>query len=537
MKKYLLVVISLVLVLTGCGEGTDVFTALNSSPVESLDPAMNSTLQSHQLMADIYVGATRITGDNEQINLGAKSIDVSNDGLIYTLELRDDLVWVDDQGQEMGPVTANDYVFGYQRMVDPNVASVYSYIFENLENANAIITGEKEVTTLGVTALDDYALEIKLDNPVPYFTNLLAFGSYVAQPKGAYELYGEEYATSAETMWYDGPYYVTDFDPDYVISLSKNPLYFDQENVEVARLDYRVNTDDTSRLNAFINGEASYAELDTVENYKAAKEEGIVSERPTMFSYYFVLNTDSSSPTANPDLRQALSVGFDRETVVNSVYEGMNTPIEYIIPGQLTTASYDGLDYRTVAGETLTTYDPDLANKYFDKYMETMGYTDRSQIELSYLLNGDSSDQAFSEVVQAFYKEQYGITINIDATTGGDYKEKRANGGFDILLTDWAPDYGDPSTYLALWKTSSIGSQNYALYANPEYDKLYDEANKQTDPQTRFEGFAKCEQKLVDDGVLVPLYQKNQAYIIDPTYSYPEYVIFLISHQYLTTVN
>lgn len=536
MRKYLLSVIVALVVLSGCGASSEVYTELVSSPIESLDPALNSARSSHQLMADIYVGASRINGENEQINLGAESIDVSSDGLVYTVNLRDDVKWVDNTGTEQGNVTANDYVFGYQRMVDPDVGSVYSYIFDPLKNAEDIITGQKPVEELGVKAVDDYTLEISLESPIPYFTNLLSFGSYVAQPQGAYEKYGDEYATSAETMWYSGPYYVTDFDPDYVVSITKNPLYFNSDQVAVERIDYRLNTDDTSRLNAMESDEANYAELETVENYKAASDEGISSEHSTLYSYYFVLNTDEASPTSNPTLRKALSVGFDRDTVVNSVYEGMNTPIEYIIPKELTTSTYDGLEYRDYAGDSLTSYDAEAANKYFDQYMEEMGYTDRSQIELDYLLNGDSGDLTLAEVIQAFYKEQYGITINIDATTGGDYKEKRVNGGFDILLTTWAPDYGDPSTYLALWKSSSIGSKNYALYDNPEYDQMYDQANSLTDPEERFTAFAKCEKKLVDDAVLVPIYQKNQPYIIDPNYEYPEYVIFLVSHEYLTKV-
>lgn len=534
MKKYLAVILTLVLVLAGCGTSSDTYTQLLSTQVESLDPSQSVSYPTFLLMTDIYVGPTRIDSDNQEVNLGAESIEVSEDGLTYTINLRDNIKWVDNTGTELGNVTAEDYVFGYRRMVDPQVASGYSYIFEDINNAAEITAGEVPVEQLGVEAVDDYTLKISLNKPVPYFTNLLAFGSFVAQPQGAYEMYGDDFATSAETMWYDGPYYVTEYDTDYVIELQKNPLYFNQDQVAVENVEYRLNTDDTSRLNAMTNDEADYAELDTIENVKLAEEKGILSSRPTMFSYYLVLNTSAESPTSNQNLREALSIGFDRETIVNSVFEGVNTPIEYIVPANLTTASYGGLDYRDVAGSSMTSYDGDLANKYFDKYMEDAGITDRSQIELDILINSDSSDSTFAEVVQAFYKEQYGITINIDESPSSMYKEKRRAGGFDILYTDWAPDYGDPSTYLALWKSSNIGSQNYAMYDNEQYDTLYEQADQLTEPEARFKAFAKCEQKLIDDGVLVPLYQKNQGYIINPNYEMPDYVLFLLSHEYLT---
>ncbi len=536
MKRCIIALIVFGLVLAGCGSSQNVYTELLISAADTLDPSQSGSQSTFELLTDIYVGPTRITADDEEVNLGAESIDVSDDGLVYTTKLRDDIKWVDNEGKEQGNLTANDYVFGYRRMVDPTVGSVYSYIFENIENAPDIVAGEKDVSELGVVALDDYTLEITLTSQVPYFTNLLAFGSYVAQPEGAYELYGDDFATSADTMWYDGPYYVTGFDPDYIISLQKNDLYFNSEEVEVERVDYRLNTDDTSRLNAVTSGEADYAQIETLENYKLAEEDGVLSTRPTMFSFYLVLNTDSSSATGNENLRKGLSFGFDRETIVNSVYEGMNTPIEYIIPSNLTTASYDGIDYRDVAGDSLVSFDPNIANDYFDAYMKDEELTERSQIEVNFLVNGDSDGVGFAEVVQAYYKENFGITVNIDSTTGGDYKEKRTNGGFDILYTSWAPDYGDPSTYLALWKSSNIGSQNYAQYESEEYDQLYDKANSLIDPELRFKAFAKCEQQLIDDAVLVPVYQKNQAYVIDDNYNMPEWELFILSHEYLTKV-
>ncbi len=535
MKKYLMIIAAAIFILSGCNSNADTYTELLSSEIETLDPAYAGSKSSFQLMADIFVSPTRVNDQNKLENFGATDINVSSDQLVYTISLRDDIVWVDNTGTEMGPVTANDYVFGYQRMVSPDVASVYSYIFENIENAKQISSGDSDVSTLGVVALDDYTLQITLESPIPYFTNLLAFQSYVAQPKGAYDIYGDEYGTSSDTIWYDGAYYVSDFDPQYITTLQKNDLYFDQQNVTVESVEYRLNTDDTSRLNAVLNNEADFAEIDTVENYKVAKDNPEMKIRPTMFSYYLVLNTDESSTTGDKTLRQGITAGFDRETIVNALYEGMNTPIEYIIPSNLTPSTYDGLEYRDVAGDSLTTYDKKEAEKYFDQYMNDNNLTDRSQIELDFLVNGDSNDSDFADVIQAFYKEEFGITINIDATSGGDYRESRVSGAFDILLTDWAPDYGDPSTYLALWQSSSIGSQNYALYNNFEYDQLYAQANSLADPSERFEAFAKCEQKLIDDGVLVPVYQKNQPYLIDSHYDFPEFVIFLLSHQYLTT--
>ncbi len=533
MKKIILVISLLCMALSACSS-EEVYTHMVGSAIESMDPTKTQGESSFLLLSDIYVGLMRVDGDNNLVKSGARDIEVSDDGLVYTLFLREDINWVDNTGAIMAPVTANDYVFGYQRMVDPTVGSVYSYIFENIENASPIITGDMQVEKLGVKAIDDYTLEITLSQATPYFTNLLAFGSYVAQPQAAVIKYGDEYGTSAKTTWYDGAYYVTDYDPDYIVSMTKNPNYYNADKVEVERIDYRLNTDDAARYNAFVNGDANYTKIETLENYKSGKEAGIIDEQTTLFSEYLVLSVSEDAHTSNRNLRKALALGVDRDSIVNSLYEGMNFPIEYIVPANLTVASYDGLEYRDVAGNSMITFNEQMANTYFDKYMDDMGYTKRSQIEVDYLLNSEKDDADLAEVLQAYYKEKYGITINIVSTAGGDYIEKRKSGAFDMLATQWAPDYGDPSTYLALWKATNIGSQNYAQYNNPKYDQLYEKADSLQDPQQRFKYFAKCEQLLIDDAIIVPMFQKKAPYLLDPEYNYPECVIFLVSHEYLT---
>ncbi len=535
MKRIIMLLVIIVVALAGCQNDDDVYINLLSSPIESMDTAQTSSESSFLLISDIYVGLTRINGENELVNSGAKDINISDDGLVYTITLRDDINWVDNNGNVMQALTAEDYVYTYTRMVDPDVASIYSYIFECIKNASAISTGQMAPQELGVRAIDDYTLEITLETPIPYFTNLLAFGSFAALPKAAVEKYGEEYGTSASTTWYDGAYYVSEYDPQYVVSLRKNPNYYNADNVQVENIDYRLNPDDTASYNAFVNDEADYTKISSVENYKAGVEAGIINEQTTLMTSYFVLNTAPDAISSNLNLRKAIQLGFDRESIVNSVYEGINQPIEYIIPYNTTTSIENGLEYRDIAGDLNVSYDEQKAQQYFDLYMEDMGYETRAQIRLEYLVNADSPNSVnFAEVIQAFYKEQYGITIELVNTSGTDYNQRKKDGSFDIISSSWAPDYADPSTYLALWTSANIGSMNTAQYDNQKYNELFEQARLTSDLQTRYELFAKCEQMLIDDAVLVPQYQIGNPYLIDSKYNYPEYVLFLVSHEYLT---
>ncbi len=506
-----------------------------NAAVETMDPVDASYSQTFQLFADIYLGPNQIDGDGNLVAGNASSIDVSDDGLTYTINLRDDVYWVDNTGAEMGPVTADDYVNGYQRMVDPSEASIFSYIFEVIDGATEVINGDTDTSGLAVEKVDDYTFTITLDYVAPYFESMLAFGSFVPQPTAAIEQYGDEYGTTAETTWYNGAYYVSEYDPEYIITLEKNPSYINSDSVELDTLDFRLNEDSSSRYNAYLNGEADYAEITTPEDYDLGKEEGQVEDKMTSYSYYAVLNAADSAVTSNKDLRLGLAYGFDRTTIATGVYGDINNPIEYIIPADLTTSSYGGVDYHDYSSDSLMTFDVDKANEYFDKYMAEEGISDRGDITIELLASADATGNSkFAEVVQSSYLQNFGINVEITVQPFEQFIQSKKAGAFDMYLQSWGPDYADPSTYLSLWQSSQIGSQNYSGYNNPEYDELYNKAVVETDTDTRFEEFAQLEKMIVDDGVAIPFFQLNAPYVITDGYTMPFDSFNSISHEYIT---
>lgn len=535
MKKLMVIMLSFILVLAGCGSSSDSFVYLVNKSVETMDPVDASYSQSFQLFSNIYIGAEQVNGAGELTMAGAKSVEVSDDNLTYTINLRDDVKWVDNTGAEMGVVTANDYVTAYQRMVDPNEASIFSYIFEIIDNAPEVISGELAPSDLMVKATDDYTLVITLNNVAPYFESMLAFGSFVPQPTAAIEQYGDEYGTTPETTWYNGAYYVTEYDPDYTIELSKNPLYINADNVQLENITFRLSEDSSARYNSFLNDESNYAEITTPEDYDQGKAEGVVQDKLTSYSNYAVLNTRDEAVTSNLNLRKGLAYGFDRQTIVEGVYGDINTPIEYIIPADLTTAAYDGVDYHDYSSDSLITYNKEEADKFFDAYMKDMGYTNRAQIEIKLLASADASGNSkFAEIVQSSYLQNYGITIDLDVQPFEQFIQLKKSGAFDMYLQSWGPDYADPSTYLGLWQSNQIGSQNYAAYSNSEYDKLYAKALNETDTEARFTDFAKLEKQLVDDAVAIPFFQLNSPYVLTEGYTMTFDSFNQISNEYVT---
>ncbi len=234
-------------------------------------------------------------------------------------------------------------------------------------------------------------------------------------------------------------------------------------------------------------------------------------------------------------MRLGLAYGFDRETIVSGVFGDINKPIEYIIPEGLTSSTYDGVDYHDYSSDSLITYNPELANKYFDKYMEEEGIEKRSDIHIELLAAADESGNSkFAEVLQSAYLQTFGITIDLTVQPFEQFLQSKKSGAFDMYLQSWGPDYADPSTYLGLWQSSQIGSQNYAGYSNPEYDQVYSQAVLESDVDKRFTEFAKLEKIIVEDGVAIPFYQLNSPYLLTDGYNMTFDSFNEISHEYVT---
>lgn len=240
--------------------------------------------------------------------------------------------------------------------------------------------------------------------------------------------------------------------------------------------------------------------------------------------------------TSNENLRKALSYGFDRDTLLESASGDINEAIEYLIPRDMTPAAYDGVEYRDYASDSLTSFDKAKADEYFDAYMDDMGYTDRGQIVVNFLGSADSNGgNKTAEAFQSYYLQEFGIDVELTLQPFEQFVSTRDAGGFDMYITGWGPDYTDPSTYLSLWQTNQIGSQNFATYSNEKYDKLYVKANEEQDVKKRFTEFAKLEQMLIDDRAIIPFYQMNAPYVLTDSYTMPQDLFFKISHEYITT--
>ncbi len=531
MKKILSILTLFVLILSGCGGSSDATKAYiyPTLEVEGMDITESTYSDTFKLMADIFTGLKIVNADGESVPAIAKEVKVSDDGLKYTFILRDDAKWFDNTGAEKANVTAQDFEFAWKLMT---ADSDYSYIFDPIKNASKVAAGELDREELGVKAVDDTTLEVELEYVTPYFEALTAFGAFYPIPQAGYEEFGDDWGHSAETTWYNGAYYPETFDKETQIELVKSDLYYDADSVQVEKVDYRTMKDRSLSFNAFEAGEVSWTMFPTQEDYDAAKAEGTVHEKDTGYMYYMAMN-QAEGPTTDENLRKALAYGLNRDEI-STANVGMK-PVEHFVPEGLTETAYDGKEYRDYAEESYVTYDQEKAKEYLQKYMDQEGITDPAQIELTYLSTDSEAGKAVATLVQSTYKQALGITINVDIQPSTSYQEKRAANDYDLLMGGWGADYADPLSYLGIAHSKNIGSYNPGGYNNPEIDKALDEVAKVQDVDARFEELARIEKQLIsEDVVIIPVYQRQEPYLIDEQFEIGSHLYEKVSNRFTT---
>ena len=348
MKKKLLALVlatSMVAGLAGCGgtsadtESTETASTASTSTdlnvmietaVESLDPQQATDGTSFEVIADYTDGLMQMDSDGNPINALAESYELSEDGLTYTFYIREDANWSNGD-----PVTAQDFVFAWQRAVDPEVASEYSYMLSDIGqivNAAEIIAGEKDKSELGVTAVDDKTLEVQLNVPVSYFLSLMYFPTFYPVNEAFYNECGDTFATSPETVLSNGAFVLDDYEPAATaFHLTKNEDYYDADTVSLTGISYQVIQDSQTALMSYQTGDLDITlvngdQVDQVEDDPEFQSIG------AGYLWYVTPNIEGVPELANLNIRLALTMAINRESVTTDVLKDGSLPTYTAVP-------------------------------------------------------------------------------------------------------------------------------------------------------------------------------------------------------------
>ncbi|WP_066372105.1 peptide ABC transporter substrate-binding protein [Neobacillus fumarioli] len=486
---------------------------LETAEIPTLDSVMNQDVLGSEILSQVNAGLYRLdqTGKKVIPDIAEGMPKYNADKTVLTIKLRKDAKWSNGD-----PVTANDFVYAWQRGIDPKTASPYvPYMMtDKIKNATEISEGKAPVSSLGIKALDDYTLEIDLVRPLPYIDSLLTFTAFYPQNKKFVESQGANYAKDASHLLYNGPFKLTQWDGTSADkwTLEKNDTYWDAKDVTLKKINFNVVKDPQAAVNAFTTGQADItgrlASSAIISQYQGSKELVQYLE-PSM--WWLKLN-ENNPVLKNVNIRKALALAIDRKQYVNNVLANGSEEANYIVPKEF--AYNNGKDFRDGAGTYLKT-DKEQAKKLWEQGLKELGKT-----SITFTMVGQDTETAKKE--DAFIKDQLektlpGLTVNIQSVPFKIRIDREDKQDYDLLHAGWGPDYGDPMTFMDLFLTG--GGQNHMSYSDPKYDKLVKDAQTTlaAKPDERWKALQDAEKILLeDDAALVPLYQRTVNILVNP---------------------
>lgn len=518
----MLVILALVMsLLAGCGgdskaqggpvreDGSVVLRIPFNAEPSSLDPGFGNSSDSICPRGMMYEGLVRIF-DNKIEPAMAESWEVSEDGKTYTFKLRDSK-WSDGE-----PVTAYDFEYGIKRLLDPSEDAPngnYSWMGYYFENGQAFNEGKVSADEVGVKALDDKTLEVTATKNMPYFLDLMKMPCFYPVRQDIADQYGKDYASAPDKVVCNGPFVLTAWDHESKLVFEKNPNYWNAENINVDGIEAYIIAEQETVMNMFDNGELDITnsiEKEYIDKYKE-KDEAVFIEGATVWYNVINVKTDrgeASKLLQNQSFRQAVSYALDRNAIVDAARGDGSFAISRTCPDLMSiTDSTLGDKY------PLNPYpaegDTDKAKELFDKALKETGFTADTLPTLTLLTFDDSTAKTTAEIIQNLMSSTFGLSITIDTQTYSARVEKENKGDYDFCITNWAPDYNDPMTFLECYESGNSYNTYFGGYANSDYDKLIAFCNKTDDMQKRADKLFEAEQILAEEMICVPLFQTS----------------------------
>lgn len=523
----------LALVLAACGGGDDAdgsdegasegeesegssdestLNFLNSQQIPSMDSSMATDEYGFQFLGASMEGLYRLDEDEKPTEAIAIDHEVSDDGITWTFNLRDDAEWSNGE-----PVIADDFVYAWQRAVDPDTGSEYGPFMmgDVIKNANEVNDGDVDVDELGVTAEDDQTLVVELANPIAYFESLMTFGTFLPMNEEFVEEQGDDYAQSSENILYNGPFVMDDWESTSDSwNLVKNEDYWDADVVELEKMTYEVVKDPQTAADLYEAGTVDRATLssDLVDKYSTHEDYEAI---PQASVFYLKMNQTRNEALENTNIRAAISRAFNKEELVGQILNNGSLVANGLVPEDFTTLPDSDESFREASGD-LVEFDIDEAQDYWDKGLEELG---EDSIELEFLAGDTETAKTMNEyIVNQLESNLEGLDLTLKQVPFEQRLDLDTSMDYDLQFTGWGPDYLDPYTFLNLWLTD--GGNNLMGYSNEEYDDLLAEAQGELaaddDNAGRYENFMEAEQVLFDDAAIAPIYQKAMALLIDP---------------------
>ncbi|MHA7846797.1 peptide ABC transporter substrate-binding protein [Serratia sp. D1N4] len=468
----------------------------------SLDPIKAVGLPEAQVARDLFEGLVNQGADGKVIP-GVASRWQTSDNQIYLFTLRKDARWSNGD-----PVTAKDFVYSWQRLVDPKNLSPFAWFAQlaGIQNADEIIAGKLPVDKLGVTAVDAHTLKVQLNKPVPYFVSLTANFSLFPVPQTTVEKFGNDW-TKVGNLVGNGAFKLQDRVVNEKLVLVPNEHYWDHARTVLTKVTFVPINQESNATKRYLAGDIDITESFPKNMYQKLLKDipGQVYTPDQLGTYYYAFNTQRA-PTNDVRVRKALSYAIDRKIIAEKVLGTGEKPAYHFTPD--VTA---GFQPETSLLQQQPQEELDAQAKAL---MQAAGYGPNKPLTLTLLYNTSESHQKIAIAVASMWKKKLGVDVKLQNQEWKTYIDSRNTGNFDVVRASWVGDYNEASTFLSL--LTSAHSGNIAKFNSPEYDNLLAEASRETNPAALTDDYNKAEQMIAAQAPIAPIYQYTNGRLIKP---------------------
>lgn len=468
----------------------------------SLDPLKAVGLPEIQVIRDLFEGLTNQDAQGKIVPGVAQSWS-SSDNKTWVFTLRNNARWSNGD-----PVTAQDFVYSWQRLVDPKNSSAFAWFagLSGIQNAAAITKGEMTPDKLGVVAQSKNQLKVTLDRPVPWFPALVANVALFPVPQKIIAQQGDSW-TSPGKLVGNGAYQLSERVVNEKIVLTRNPHYWDDAHSVLTKVTFVPINEESSATKRYRSNDIDITESFPKNMYALLKKTlpGEVYTPDQLGTYYYAFNTQKG-PTADVRVRKALSWSIDRKVIAEKVLGTGEKPAWHFTPD--VTAGFKPLP------TFMQQHDQNSLNAQAKSLLAAAGYGPGKPLKLKLLYNTSESHQKIAIAVASMWKKNLGVDVTLENQEWKTYIDSRNSGNFDVIRASWVGDYNEPSTFLNL--LTSGNSSNIARFNNADYDAVIAKASRETSDQVRNSDYNRAEQILAEQAPIAPIYQYTNGRLIKP---------------------
>ncbi|CAH6808534.1 oligopeptide ABC transporter periplasmic binding protein [Vibrio chagasii] len=474
----------------------------NGTEVATIDPHKSQGVPESHVIRDLLEGLVNQDGDGNTIPGVAESWETT-DNKTFTFHLRKDAKWSNGD-----PVTAQDFVYSWQRAVDPATASPYAWYMEYTKMANAkdIVAGKKDKSELGVKAVDANTLVVELETAVPYFVMMMGHTTMKPVHKATVEKYGDQW-TKPEHFVGNGAFSVDKWVVNERLVLKRNEQYWDNDKTVLNKVTFLPIENQVAEMNRFLSGEIDFTNELPTEHFKRLQKEHAedVSVAGNLCTYYYIFNT-KKAPFDDVRVRQAISYAIDRDIVTGAILAQGQKPAYFLTP------------------EITAGFNPELPaygkmsqkerNAEAERLLAEAGYGKDNPLKFNLLYNTSENHKKIAVALGSMWKKTLGLSVTLENQEWKTYLSSKDSGDFEVARAGWCGDYNEASSFLTLMKSNNTTGGVH--YDSAAYDQIIDKALNSTSEEEREALYLEAEKLMANDMPIAPIYQYVKSRLLNP---------------------